>query len=75
MTYIMFRSVSLISRYRLHGGVDTALAGHLHDRLQGLAVGAVDGCRGAEALRYFKAIVVEIDHDDLKPSGYQIGMR
>ena len=51
--------------HRLDGGVDAALAGHLHDRLHGLAVGAVDGRRGAEALRHFKAIVVEIDHDDL----------
>ena len=31
----------------------------------GVAVGAVDGRRGAEALGDFKAIVVEIDHDDL----------
>jgi hypothetical protein len=38
---------------------------HLHDRLDGLAVGAVDGRRGAETLRHVKAIVVEIDHDDL----------
>jgi len=33
----------------LDGGVDAALAGHLHDRFQCLAVGAVDGRRGAEA--------------------------
>ena len=30
----------------------------------GLAVGAVDGRGGAEALGYGEAIVVEIDHDD-----------
>ena len=31
----------------------------------GLAVGAVDGRRGAEALGDLQAVVVEIDHDDL----------
>ena len=51
--------------HRLDGGIDAALAGQLHDRLQGLAVGAVDGRRGAEALGHLKPIVVEIDHDDL----------
>ena len=51
--------------HRLDGGVDTAVAGHLHDRLHGVAVAAVDARGGAEALRHFKAIVVEIDHDDL----------
>ena len=50
---------------RLDRGIDAALAGHLHDRLGGLAVGAVDGRRGAEALGDFEPIVVEIDHDDL----------
>src|SRR5664280_1061984 len=49
----------------LDSSIDAAFAGHLHDRLQGLAVGAVDDRRGAEALGYFKAIIVEIDHDDL----------
>ena len=50
---------------RFDGGIDAAAAGHLHDRLDGLAVRAVDGRGGAEALRHFKAIIVEIDHDDL----------
>ena len=50
---------------RLDGGVDAALAGHLHDRLRGLAVGAVDGRGRAEALGHLKPVVVEIDHDDL----------
>ena len=51
--------------HRLDGRVDAALAGHLHDRLHGLAVGAVDGRRRAEALGHLEAVVVEIDHDDL----------
>src|ERR1700689_4852247 len=51
--------------HRLDGGVDTAIAGHLHDRLHGLAIGTVDASGGAEVLCHFKTIVVEIDHDDL----------
>src|SRR5450759_3224360 len=51
--------------HRLDGGIDAALVGHFHDRLQGLAVGAVDRRRGTEALGHFKAIVIKIDHDDL----------
>ena len=50
---------------RLDGGVDAAVAGHLHDLLDGLAVVAVDGRGGAEALGDLKPVVVEIDHDDL----------
>ena len=46
-------------------GVDTAVAGHLHDCLHGFAIAAVDARGGAEALRHLKAIVVEINHDDL----------
>ena len=49
----------------LDRGVDTAPASHLHDRLDGFAVGAVDARGSAEVLRHFKAIVVEINHDDL----------
>lgn len=50
---------------RLYGGIDAALAGHRHDRLQCLPIGAVDGCRSAEAPGYFKAVVVKINHNDL----------
>jgi hypothetical protein len=47
------------------GGIGAALAAHLHGRALSLAV-AADGRGGAEALGHFKAIVVEIDHDDLR---------
>jgi hypothetical protein len=41
------------------------MAGQFQDRLQGAPIGTVDGCGGPETLCHFKAIVVEIDHDDL----------
>ena len=47
------------------GGIDAALAGHLHDGFRSLAIAAVDGRGGAEPLGDFQAIVVQIDHDDL----------
>src|ERR1700729_3588576 len=50
---------------RLDRGINTALASHIHDRFHGVAVGVVDDGRGTKTLGHFKAIVVEIDHDDL----------
>src|ERR1700733_9058080 len=50
---------------RLDSGVDTAIFGHLQDRLQGLAIGTVDDCRCTEPLCHLKSVVVEIDHDDI----------
>ena len=40
------RLVGCRKTHCLDDGVDTTLACHLHDRLKGLAVGAVDGRRG-----------------------------
>ncbi len=46
----------------------TAIAGHLQDFLQGLAVGAVDDRRRPEPFCDLKPVVVEINH-------YNIGRR
>ena len=52
--------------------VDSDPAGHLHDIRHSCAVAAVDDSGGAEALGDFKAIVVEIDHDDFS-RGVELG--
>src|ERR1700730_13927565 len=48
--------------HRLDSGVNPGLASHPHDRLRGFSVGAVYGRGGAQALRHFETMVVEIDH-------------
>ena len=45
--------------------VDSAPTRHRHDLRDRFTVAAVDASCGAETLGHFKAIVVEIDHDDL----------
>src|SRR5882724_575435 len=47
------------------GGVDAAPMGHLNDGVCRVALGAVDGRRGAKAPGDVQTVVVEVDHDDL----------
>ena len=51
--------------HRLDRRIYTAPAGHLLDRFSGFAVGAVDARGGAEAIRRFKPVVVQINHVNL----------
>ena len=50
---------------RLDGGIDSPALGDFQDRVLRFAIGTVDHRRRAEPLGDLKAIVVEIDHDDL----------